>query len=65
VFLWGIIHQDETLTLLSLTSFARTPTGFITRPATILGTKPAPFMAAFSSQGPNTVTPGILKVLMQ
>jgi len=40
----------------------RNPTGFITKPATVLGTKPAPFMAAFSSQGPNTITPEILKV---
>lgn len=42
---------------------SRNPTGYITKPATVLGTKPAPFMAAFSSQGPNTITPEILKVL--
>lgn len=35
---------------------------YITRSTTQLGTKPAPFMAAFSSKGPNTVVPGILKV---
>ncbi|KAK3133626.1 hypothetical protein QOZ80_6AG0538980 [Eleusine coracana subsp. coracana] len=35
--------------------------GYITVPTTALDTKPAPFMAAFSSQGPNTVTPQILK----
>jgi hypothetical protein len=56
--------EDEALTLLLLSLATRTPTGFITKPATILGTKPAPFMAAFSSQGPNTVTPEILKVLL-
>nr|CAJ19363.1 subtilisin-like protease [Triticum aestivum] len=35
--------------------------GYITLPNTALETKPAPFMAAFSSQGPNAVTPQILK----
>jgi hypothetical protein len=42
----------------------RSASGYITVPYTALGTKPAPFMAAFSSQGPNTVTPQILKVLI-
>ncbi|KAI9159748.1 hypothetical protein LWI28_001538 [Acer negundo] len=37
------------------------PLGFITVPSAKLGTKPAPFMAAFSSQGPNTITAEILK----
>jgi subtilisin family serine protease len=35
---------------------------YITYPATKLHTKPAPFMAAFSSKGPNTIVPEILKV---
>ncbi|TVU09955.1 hypothetical protein EJB05_43454, partial [Eragrostis curvula] len=34
---------------------------YITVPTTAVDTKPAPFMAAFSSQGPNPVTPQILK----
>ncbi|XP_050207211.1 subtilisin-like protease SBT5.3 [Mercurialis annua] len=34
---------------------------YITLPGTELGVKPAPFMAAFSSRGPNTITPEILK----
>ena len=38
--------------------------GYISAPTAKLGTKPAPFMAAFSSRGPNTVTPEILKVLL-
>lgn len=37
--------------------------GKITPVITHLGVKPAPLMAAFSSKGPNRVTPGILKVL--
>ncbi|KAG6538216.1 hypothetical protein ZIOFF_003328 [Zingiber officinale] len=39
----------------------RSVLGYITSPKTKLGTKPAPFMAAFSSQGPNVITPEILK----
>ncbi|XP_030967215.1 subtilisin-like protease SBT5.3 [Quercus lobata] len=39
----------------------RSPKACITRVTTLLGTKPAPFMAAFSSKGPSTITPEILK----
>ncbi|KAK1296856.1 Subtilisin-like protease [Acorus calamus] len=39
----------------------RKATGYITHPKTMLNTKPAPFMAAFSSQGPNSLNPEILK----
>ena len=38
--------------------------GYISAPTAKLGTKPAPSIAAFSSRGPNTVTPEILKVLL-
>ncbi|CAK9177165.1 unnamed protein product [Ilex paraguariensis] len=37
------------------------PMGFITAPKAQVYTKPAPFMASFSSKGPNIVTPEILK----
>jgi hypothetical protein len=47
---------------LSYVLSCRSASGYITAPYTALDTKPAPFMAAFSSQGPNTVTPQILKV---
>ncbi|KAI5061514.1 hypothetical protein GOP47_0024019 [Adiantum capillus-veneris] len=36
-------------------------TAFITHPTTLLRAKPAPQMASFSSQGPNSLTPDILK----
>lgn len=36
----------------------------ITQVTTQVGVKPAPFMAAFSSKGPNTITPHILKVYL-
>lgn len=42
----------------------RSPVVYITHPTTRLHTKPAPFMAAFSSKGPNTIVPEILKVLI-
>lgn len=40
----------------------RSPTAYITPVDTELGTKPAPFMASFSSRGPNVIEPAILKV---
>ncbi|XP_062234124.1 subtilisin-like protease SBT5.3 [Phragmites australis] len=49
------------LTYLNHTKLARDPSGFVIKGKTIVGTRPAPVMAAFSSQGPNTVNPEILK----
>lgn len=40
---------------------SKSPVAYITHPTTKLHTKPAPFMAAFSSKGPNTIIPEILK----
>ncbi|KAH0669549.1 hypothetical protein KY285_023715 [Solanum tuberosum] len=42
-------------------STSKKATIYITRPTTELGMKPTPVMAAFSSIGPNRVTPKILK----
>ncbi|GLT73825.1 hypothetical protein SLA2020_456580 [Shorea laevis] len=39
----------------------REPKAYISPVKTELGTKPAPFMAAFSSRGPNSIAPEILK----
>ncbi|KAH9793862.1 subtilisin-like protease SBT5.3 [Citrus sinensis] len=47
--------------LLGYVNSTKHPVGFITRPTTEFGAKPAPFMAAFSSKGPNHITPEILK----
>lgn len=49
----------------NLHKFNRSPMAYITHPTTQLGAKPAPFMAAFSSKGPNTITPEILKVFLK
>nr|XP_011461611.1 PREDICTED: subtilisin-like protease SBT5.4 [Fragaria vesca subsp. vesca] len=39
----------------------KTPFAHITPVKTVYGTKPAPFMAAFSSRGPSAIEPSILK----
>ncbi|KAJ3677559.1 hypothetical protein LUZ60_003283 [Juncus effusus] len=55
------ISYSDGLTLLSYINSTRSALGYITMPETRLNTKPAPFMAAFSSQGPNTINQEILK----
>ncbi|KAL6844804.1 hypothetical protein ACP4OV_025463 [Aristida adscensionis] len=55
------ITYSDGVALLAYLKSNRSASGYITVPSTALGTKPAPFMAAFSSQGPNTITPQILK----
>ncbi|XP_010942535.1 subtilisin-like protease SBT5.3 [Elaeis guineensis] len=55
------ITYNDGLSLYLYLSYTRSPLGYITTPITLLDTKPAPFMAAFSSQGPNTVNAEILK----
>ncbi|XP_043688344.1 subtilisin-like protease SBT5.3 [Telopea speciosissima] len=51
----------EGLALYKYINSTKSPTAYISPVTTELGTKPAPSMAAFSSQGPNVVTPEILK----
>jgi len=41
--------------------YVRNPTARIYPTITVVGTKPAPQMAAFSSMGPNIITPDIIK----
>ncbi|KAF3675367.1 subtilisin-like protease SBT5.3 isoform X2 [Capsicum chacoense] len=55
------ISYADGLAVFAYVNATREPTASITHPTTQLGTKPAPVMAAFSSIGPNTVTPEILK----
>ncbi|CAK9160256.1 unnamed protein product [Ilex paraguariensis] len=55
------INYTDGVAAFSYIRSARSPMAYITSPTTQLGAKPAPFMAAFSSKGPNTVTPEILK----
>ncbi|PIN25611.1 Cucumisin [Handroanthus impetiginosus] len=55
------INYTDGLALFSYIKSTRYPVAYITKATTQLGTKPAPFMAAFSSKGPSTITPEILK----
>ncbi|XP_010542042.1 PREDICTED: subtilisin-like protease SBT5.3 [Tarenaya hassleriana] len=55
------ITYKDGVSLSRYLSQTQNPVAHITPPRTILGTKPAPVVAAFSSKGPNIVTPEILK----
>ncbi|GFQ06712.1 subtilisin-like protease sbt5.4 [Phtheirospermum japonicum] len=55
------INYTDGLALFSYIKSTTFPMTFITKPTTELGTKPAPIMAAFSSVGPNSIIPEILK----
>ncbi|XP_047081192.1 subtilisin-like protease SBT5.3 [Lolium rigidum] len=55
------ISYRDGLLLYSYLKSTKSPTAYVEKPVTTLWTKPAPFMAAFSSQGPSPVTPEILK----
>ncbi|KAL6520425.1 hypothetical protein OROHE_017013 [Orobanche hederae] len=55
------ITYKDGLTLLAYVNNTRNPEGSITSPKAELNKKPAPFMAAFSSRGPNLITREILK----
>ncbi|KAJ4911011.1 Subtilisin-like protease SBT5.4 [Raphanus sativus] len=55
------INYEDGEAVFSYLNSTKDPKGYITAPNTQLHTKPAPFMASFSSRGPNTITPGILK----
>ncbi|XP_073058769.1 subtilisin-like protease SBT5.4 [Primulina eburnea] len=55
------INYTDGVTVFSYVNTSHNPMGLITAPKAELNKKPAPFMAAFSSRGPNTVTPEILK----
>ncbi|KAH9297910.1 hypothetical protein KI387_029592, partial [Taxus chinensis] len=56
----AVISNDTTIILASINSTSK-PLAQLVPAKTILGTKPAPFMAAFSSKGPNLPNPNILK----
>ncbi|XP_071715175.1 subtilisin-like protease SBT5.6 [Rutidosis leptorrhynchoides] len=55
------VTSDDAIQILKYINTTRTRTAYIYPGRTVLQTKPAPKMAAFSSRGPNAITPQILK----
>ncbi|XP_073144605.1 subtilisin-like protease SBT5.4 [Henckelia pumila] len=55
------INYKDGLAVFAYVNTTKNAKGLITAPKAQLNTKPAPFMAAFSSRGPNTITAEILK----
>nr|GLL29432.1 subtilisin-like protease SBT5.3 [Ipomoea trifida]GMD03544.1 subtilisin-like protease SBT5.3 [Ipomoea batatas] len=55
------VTYSDGLAIFDYINKTRNPVAHITHPNTLLGVKPAPVIAAFSSRGPNTINPDILK----
>ncbi|XP_042520485.1 subtilisin-like protease SBT5.4 [Macadamia integrifolia] len=55
------LSSKEGLIVFEYINSTKAPMAYISPVTTELGTKPAPLMSAFSSRGPNVVTPEILK----
>ncbi|XP_019053161.1 PREDICTED: subtilisin-like protease SBT5.4 [Nelumbo nucifera] len=55
------ITYTDGLAVFAYINSTKSPVAYLTHGTTLLGVKPAPFMASFSSKGPNLVTPEILK----
>jgi len=55
------VVSDDAAIILAYTNSTTTPVAQIVPATTVLGTTPAPFMAAFSSTGPNLLNPDIVK----
>ncbi|KAF5176294.1 Subtilisin-like protease SBT5.6 [Thalictrum thalictroides] len=55
------VVADDAITILNYIKSTKKPMAQIDPVATVLDTKPAPFMAGFSSTGPNPLEPNILK----
>ncbi|XP_039015786.1 subtilisin-like protease SBT5.4 [Hibiscus syriacus] len=55
------LNFTDGLTVLAYINSTKNPTAYITPVKTELGAEPAPFMASFSSRGPNVIDPAILK----
>lgn len=55
------ISYGDGLLVFSYINSTRFPIASLSQAATEIGIKPAPVMASFSSRGPNTITPAVLK----
>lgn len=56
------VSSDDAIQILKYINSTRIKTAYIYPGKTVLQTKPAPSMAAFSSRGPSAISPEILKV---
>lgn len=57
----AIVNNKVGAKILAYINTTRFPTAYILPAETVLGLRPAPQISAFSSKGPNTLTPDILK----
>lgn len=55
------VSYSDGVSIFSYLNNTKSPVAYITHPKTQIATKPAPYMAAFSSKGPNKIVPEILK----
>lgn len=56
------VSSDDAIQILKYINSTKTRTAYIYPGRTVLQTKPAPSMAAFSSRGPSAISPEIIKV---
>ncbi|KAG8385366.1 hypothetical protein BUALT_Bualt03G0035600 [Buddleja alternifolia] len=56
-----VVLANETMDIFNYTQTDQTPSATFIPPRTLIGTRPAPFMAPFTSRGPNFIEPNILK----
>lgn len=57
----AIVGNRDGQTILSYINSTRNPEAMITPATTVLNIRPAPQVSVFSSRGPNTITPDVLK----
>ncbi|MBA0625493.1 hypothetical protein Godav_010683, partial [Gossypium davidsonii] len=55
------LNFTDGVTVFAYINSTKKPTAYLTPVKTLLDAKPAPFMASFSSRGPNMIDPAILK----
>lgn len=58
-----VVYSDK-IDIYNYIETNQNPNVTLIQPKTVIGTKPAPFMAPFTSRGPNFIEPNILKVLL-
>ncbi|CAI9755188.1 unnamed protein product [Fraxinus pennsylvanica] len=56
-----VVFADKRIDVYNYIESNQNPNVTLIQPKTVVGTKPAPFMAPFTSRGPNVIEPNILK----